>query len=369
MTGAAATGLSSGSRATPALAAAAVSEALAKLDSPRANSVLLFLTEQFAPVLDESLRACARAAACTQVMGASAVGVLTEAGWIRGRAACAALVLAGPYRLDPPFAAGSGQSILSFATPALLDWNWLQHLFPRVGAVASASTAAGPHQVWAGSRQIAQGRVQAVLTGAEHAALALSRGVRQLTPPLPVTAGHGRLLLELGHRPALEWLAKSLPYSVREEDRIPLHRMAIGWVHGDPHTAVTAGRYRLLDLLGTDPARQSMELSSAVPPGRHVFLALRDPISAERDTRMGLQQIQQELSEPAFGLLFPCLGRGADFFRGADRDLELMREQFPGLPFIGFYGSGEIGPLEMQSQLFQYTAIMAAFGKRAILPI
>ena len=65
---------------------------------------------------------------------------------------------------------------------------------------------------------------------------------------------------------------------------------------------------------------------------------------------------------PAFGLLFPCMGRGPYFYGGIDRDLELVKQRYPDMPLIGFYGNGEIGTLNGASQLFQYAAVLGLFA-------
>jgi len=55
------------------------------------------------------------------------------------------------------------------------------------------------------------------------------------------------------------------------------------------------------------------------------------------------------------------MGRGPYFYGGVDRDLLLLKEQFPGMPLIGFYGNGEIAPVNGVSELLQYSAVLALF--------
>jgi small ligand-binding sensory domain FIST len=42
--------------------------------------------------------------------------------------------------------------------------------------------------------------------------------------------------------------------------------------------------------------------------------------------------------------MFSCIGRGPYFYGGEDRDLDIVRERFPGLPLLGTYGTGQIAP-------------------------
>jgi small ligand-binding sensory domain FIST len=59
------------------------------------------------------------------------------------------------------------------------------------------------------------------------------------------------------------------------------------------------------------------------------------------------------------------MGRGPHFYGNRDRDLDLVKGLFPGLPMIGFYGNGEIGPLDGANHLYQYSAVLGLFAVAA----
>jgi small ligand-binding sensory domain FIST len=63
--------------------------------------------------------------------------------------------------------------------------------------------------------------------------------------------------------------------------------------------------------------------------------------------------------KPCFGLMFPCMGRGPMFYGGEDRDQKILAERYPGLPFIGFYGNGEIAHFDGANRLLQYSTVLA----------
>ena len=77
-----ATGLSRGGRTSSDHASHAVSKALERVGLSHANGVLLFLTPDFASNPEPALRAAARAAGCTQVIGCTGAGVLTDQEWV-----------------------------------------------------------------------------------------------------------------------------------------------------------------------------------------------------------------------------------------------------------------------------------------------
>ena len=77
-----ATGLAIGSQPKPELAQRAVSEAMQTAGLEVANSVLLFLTSEFARDPMPALKAAGKTASCVQVVGCSAAGIFTEQDWV-----------------------------------------------------------------------------------------------------------------------------------------------------------------------------------------------------------------------------------------------------------------------------------------------
>jgi small ligand-binding sensory domain FIST len=135
-----------------------------------------------------------------------------------------------------------------------------------------------------------------------------------------------------------------------------------GVIFGEPEHAISEGRYRLTPIISTNADDRSVTLSTRLSPGELMFWALRQPLAAERDMRITLDRMDQQMDEtPDFGLFFPCMGRGPYFYGGVDRDLDLVKARYPGMPMIGFYGNGEIGPLNGENEIFQYSAVLGLF--------
>lgn len=365
MTAVAATGLSHGGRARPEHAAAAVRQALDKLGASHATGVLLFLTPEYATDPEPALRAAARAAGCLQVLGATGAGILTEEEWVLDSPGAAAMVFAEPVSLAPVAAAArrDEEVVLSLCTPLALTADWLDAPLARLGAVSADLGGHGPFTVWAGARVAETGRVEARLAGV-RGALGVSQGVRALTAPLEIVEVEAHDLKRLGNAPALSVLVQALPVPVREMARLPLHLLMGGVTFGDPSTAIREGRFRLNHIVAANPRDQSVTLAQPLTRGERLFWAMRDALVAERELRASIERTQQALgAAPDFALLFPCLGRGPHFFGNRDRDLEQLRARFPGLPVIGMYGNGEIGPLDGGNHLYQYSAVYGLFAR------
>ncbi|OGI49591.1 MAG: hypothetical protein A3E57_02515 [Candidatus Muproteobacteria bacterium RIFCSPHIGHO2_12_FULL_60_33] len=359
----AASGLSHGHRALSEHAENAVKRALAKAGRERANAVLLFLTPEYAANPEPALRAAARAGGCLQVVGCTGAGILTEEEWLLDSPGAAALVLSGNIQLtiSPQTNRNDEDIVLSLCTPAGLTADWLDVPARRFGAVSGDIFGHGPFKVWSGARVAESEQVDAILTGV-HGVLGASQGVRALTSPIEVAEVQGYDIKRLGNYPALSVLVQSLPPAVREMERVPLHLIMGGVTIGDPETAIREGRYRLNHIVAANPNDQSITLSERPARGERIFWAMRDALVAERDMRACISRSAQGLQgEPDFALLFPCMGRGPNFFGNRDRDLDALRSRFPGLPIIGMYGNGEIGPLDGANHLFQYSAVLGLF--------
>jgi len=362
----AATGLSHGQRSQTEHAETAVRRALAKAGLERANAVLLFLTPEYAANPEPALRAAARAGGCLQVVGCTGAGILTEEEWVLDSPGAAAMVFGGNVQLTiaPQGKASDDDIVLSLCTPAGLTAEWLDIPAQRIGAVSGDLFGHGPFKVWSGARVAESEQVDATVSGVAGV-LNASQGVRALTSPIEVAEVQGYDIMRLGNYPALSVLVQSLPSSVREMERVPLHLIMGGVTIGDPDTAIREGRYRLNHIVAANLRDQSITLSQRPSRGERLFWAMRDTLAAERDMRACIERSAQELgTAPGFALLFPCMGRGPNFYGNRDRDLDMLRSRFPGLPIIGMYGNGELGPLDGANHLYQYSSVLGLFGAK-----
>lgn len=350
-----ATGLAIGLEPSPALVREAVTQAMEKANLTIANSVLLFLSSHFAREPAPALLAAARAASCTQIVGCSAPGIFTEQEWVLDSPSAAAMVFGGDLVLRSESAAKAGQQMMALTAPNAINIQWLSEPGERFGGVSGDATGQGPFSVWHHGKGAASGYCEASITGVDGT-IGTAHGVRVLTKLKPVTAVQGYDLVYLGGKPALD----TLIYAYSDNEPLPLHRLMLGI--SDSVEAAKHGDYRLISLVCANEADRTVTLSRLLENGQLAFWALREAGAAERDMEHTLDGMQKKLkSAPDFGLLFSCLGRGPYFYSGVDRDLEIIREKFPGMPLIGFYGNGEIAPINGVNELLQYSAVLGLF--------
>lgn len=357
-----ATGLSHGNRPYAEHAEKAVKKALDRADLARANAVLLFLTPEYASDPEPAIRAAARTAGCLQVIGCTGAGILTDQEWLLDSPGAAVMVFGNETYLEPvPPHFQDEYAVLSLCTPSGMTADWLDAPIPRIGAVSGDMFGQGPFSVWYNGRISENGQAEVMLKGVKGV-VQVSQGVQALTSPIEIAEAQGYDVLKMGNYPALNVLVQSLPKEVQDMNRLPFHLIMGGITIGDPDTAIQEGRYRLNHIVSANITEKSITLSSPMHPGERLFWAMRDALTAERDMKKTINSTRNELgADPDFALLFPCMGRGPHFYGNRDRDLDQLKNRFNGMPIIGFYGNGEVGPLDGANHLYQYSAILGLF--------
>lgn len=351
-----ATALARADKPVPELAAEAVERALARTGSHIARSVLLFLTSDFARHAREAVAAASRAAHCLQVAGCTGAGVFTDEDWVLDRPAACALVLADGAALANP---ADSEPLLSLALPQAASADWIGGVPRRFGLISSDTSGHEAGRIWGNGKLLAEGRFEAALRGA-RLGIGVSRGIRALSTALEISGSQGYDLLRIGGQPALDTLLRELPLELRALDRLPCHVLFAAMIDGDPEAAIDEGRFTLVPLIASSSEERSLTLGARLAPGTRIVWCMRQALAAERDTRAAVNAAAQELgTDPDFAILLSCLGRGPYFFGGTDRDLDILRQRFPGLPIVGAYGAGQIAPLPMGNRLIHNSALVA----------
>lgn len=354
-----ATALATADKPFPELASGVVEAALRRSGEQIAHSVLLFLSADFARHAHAAVLAASRAAQCLYITGCTAPGVFTESDWVLDRPAACAMVFTGGASLAPAF--GTVLPRLTLAVPQGASAHALAGESARFGVISTDGGAQNPGKLWCHGKLVDDGMCDVNIRGA-RAAITVSRGVRVISEPEEIAAVEGYDLLRLGAQPALDSLLRHLPVEVRTADKAPLHSLFAGVIDGAAEQAIEAGRFNLVPIIAAGSDERSVTLAARLKPGASMFWAMRQPLAAERDTRIALDQALAALgAAPDFAIIFSCMGRGPYFFDGTDRDLELAKLRLPGVPLAGAYGAGEIAPVAGSNRVLQNSAVFALF--------
>lgn len=330
-----ASALVTAAQAAPGLAESAVREALQRAGLPRAEGLILFLSEEFGRHHREAVVAAARAAGCLSIFGGVCQGLFNEEEWVLDRPAAAALVLSTPLLGNPP--AEVPRILLGGGATLPAGTNDIP---PRAGLLN------GQLPLWAGGSPTPD-RVEFSPAG-YTAHIACATGLLPLGKPQTIHPGPGLEVERIGHTPAAEHLRRQLPPELRGRNPLPLHALA-ALREGDP-TPIT--------LLAIHP-EGSVTLAEALPPGTALQWAVRQPLPAEQEQRQQLAALSH--LNPAFALMFSCIGRGPLFYGSDDRDLAVFRETFPATPLLGAYGTAQIAPVGSINCLLHNSAVTALF--------
>lgn len=362
-----ATSIVLGNKALPELAAKAVLLAMEKADITIASSVLLFLTSEFASDPQPAIKAAAKVANCTQIIGCSATGIFTEDDWVLDAPAAAVMVFGDDVSLQIPSLNHGQQPLLTITAPNAVNSTWLNKDVPnktniRFGGVSGDATGQGPFSVWQNAKGEVSGYVEVFFDGAKAATRA-SHGLQMLTQPQQIQQVNHYDLERLDNNAPLNSLKKAWRMHAKNDEAIPLHLIMA--VYANSAEEIHAGEFYQTSIISYDESNSSITLAQPLEVGQFLSWGLRDQVAAEADLMLVSHELCLELgSTPDFGLLFSCLGRGPYFYDGVDRDLKLLIKQFPNMPILGFYGNGEIASIGGINQLLPYSAVLSLFASQ-----
>lgn len=355
-----ATSIVLGNEASAELASEAVCNAMRKADISIANSVLLLLTSEFASNPQAAIRAAAKAANCTQVMGCSTTGIFTEDDWVLDAPAAAVMVFGGNVSLELPKHNHANQPLLTLTAPNAINSSWLNNGNKRFGGVSGDAIGQGPFSVWQNAKGDVTGHIEAFFSNVKVATKA-SHGLQLLTQPQQIQQTDHFDLTLLNHQAPLGSLQKAWKSHSKSYEPVPLHLVIA--TYADSAEALLQGECNQTTVICCDEDDGSVTLAQALSAGQFLSWSLRDTSVAEADIAMMTHELAEELGNPPdFALLFSCLGRGPYFYEGIDRDLKIVTQTFPHMPLLGFYGNGEIAYINGSNQLLPYSAVLSLFS-------
>ena len=356
-----ATGLASGNRAKPELAAQAVKAAMEKGGIQSPSAVLLFLTSEFASNPQSAIKSAAKAADCTQIVGCSASGIFTEEDWVLDSPAAAAMVFSNGASLTTIQESAHTQQLLTLAAPHAMNSTWLNEPGIRFGGISGDATGHGPFSVWRNGKGATEGHCEVAIKDAQ-VAIAASHGLKNISNPQKVSATNKYELLSINGKSALSSLNVAWSKLGKNSEELPYHQLVA--ISASTEEAFNRDEYNVAAIITSNEQNETVTLSKDLQAGDFLCWALRDANTAQIDIVKTASKLKYQLSsEPTFAMLFSCLGRGPSFYDGSDQDLELLKTLHPSLPIIGFYGNGEIAPIANKNEMLQYSAVLALFAE------
>jgi small ligand-binding sensory domain FIST len=235
---------------------------------------------------------------------------------------------------------------------------------PVLGGVSSARTMRGQAALFIGERVVPGGAIGVRFDGVELLPC-VSQGATPIGPELEITSGEGRLIKQLGGRPALGALRGVIDRLDPAERELLAEGMLLGIVvdggYGEAHGH---GDFLVRSVLGGDPETGTIAIGATIEEGQVVRIHARDAASADRDLTDALSLRRRALGDdaPAGALMFTCNGRGRGMFGLPDHDANAVAGTLGDIPTAGFFAAGEIGPVGGENFLHGFTATVAVFA-------
>lgn len=337
-----ATGARYGATAKDEYAREAVQDALSKMRPCTVGSVLLFLSSAYAHKPQNAIKEAAKAAGTPQVFGCCAMGLLTEEEWLLDVEGAVAMVFPQELGLQPLRVLRpqgiTPDLVFTLASPNAAEIAMESTDVPQFGSITNEEYGQGPYSVWQSGRIVEQEFSQTAFSQSLQSELLLAEGIERLSPIMQVNKVDGSKLLEVNQQTACDNISSHVSIDS------PFDLFCAVSETNNPES-IEQGHYTLIHVLSVDTQTKEITLADEVKAGRQIFWARRNINSAQASIETELAKARARLDkEPEFGLMFPNVSRGPEFFGGIDMDLEAFKKCFPETPLIGFYGNTEIAP-------------------------
>jgi small ligand-binding sensory domain FIST len=246
----------------------------------------------------------------------------------------------------------------------------LDERFPRgtkLGGVASGAGQPGRNLLFLDDGVVRRGAIGVVLAGDVSIDALVAQGCRPVGPPMFVTGARQNVLFELDGRPPMELLGELFAAADPIEQRLFQGSLFLGIELDREQRRFESGDFLIRNLLGADPETGALHVAADLEGRRVVQFHLRDARAADEDLSRQLERYATRRHPGAAGaLLFSCLGRGRGLFGEADHDSRAFQRALGPLPLTGFFGNGEIGPVEGRTFLHGYTSAFGIFRPRQV---
>lgn len=245
----------------------------------------------------------------------------------------------------------------------------LDRVFPgstKIGGLASGARQAGGTALYLGDRVYHSGAITLALTGDIQVDPIVAQGCRAIGEPMFITSAHENLIREIdGHaaRDVMSDLFEKLSSTDRD---LFSQSLFLGLAIRSDVSEYAPGDFLIRNILGMDPQSGALWVNAQIPERSVVQFHFRDAAASALDLERALLEYRKSPQfVPSCGaLLFSCAGRGADLYGQPDHDSNAFRRLVADVPLGGFFGNGEIGPVQDNTFLHGHTSAFAVFRHR-----
>ena len=351
----------------------------------KADLAIVFATINYQTEYEQLYQAVQANSSCDTLIGCSGMTILTSGGEFEEEPAIAVMVLRSEQLSAVPFSTQGtevevSELIQDSIQPALRDDSLLiifpdirtvnpaelvkqiggdGNTLPIVGAAVSGDATGAQMYHWKDAQATEGGAAGVLLSGNFNTEIGVAQGCQPIGKPREVTKADGQIIFELDGEPALENFKGTLQLLTQDDIRRSGGTVFVGIAMDDTNKNPTRGDFLIRNLVGINEEHAALAISEEVEVGQLVQFHLRNPAAAAAEIQAIVAQLAEKTREqvPAFGLYFNCLGRGKGLYGVTNHDINIIQEQFPGLPVIGFFGNSEFAPIGGRNFAHAYTGV------------
>lgn len=237
---------------------------------------------------------------------------------------------------------------------------------PKIGGLAGGARQVGGSVLYLGNEVHRSGAVALALTGNIQVDTIVAQGCRPVGDPMFVTLAHENLIRELDGQTPRDVLAGLFERLSSADRDLFSQSLFLGLAMRTDTDRYVPGDFLIRNILGMDPQSGALWVNAHIPAKSVVQFHLRDASASAFDLERALTQYRTSTlsGPPAGALLFSCAGRGYGLYGQDDHDSNAFRRLVADVPIGGFFGNGEIGPVQNATYLHGYTSAFAVFSER-----
>lgn len=235
---------------------------------------------------------------------------------------------------------------------------------PILGGLAADNWASQKTFQYLNDEILSEGMVSFAMSGGTQIAWGINHGCVPVGTKRTITRCKGNVILEIDGVPALEALKEYLDPDWMSQWKKSSLNLCLGFKAPD-RIKDQYEEFVIRYMVSKDDADGSVTIQSEVEPGTELWIVRRDKELIQSGMQAIARQIKAQLGgeKPKFFLQFECVGRGKVVFLESEKEAmisALQRELGSGIPWIGFYTYGEIGPTGRYNSFHNFTTVLAA---------